>query len=1008
LRGSAEIVKRVRRFTKAWLETKWGLIPMTPERHDQIQRIFEAAASIQGTERDAYLDHACAGDAELRDRVKKLLAADQQKPTEDSSTPTEDEAQPVFRPTRETANQIGRYRLLQKIGEGGMGEVWLAEQKEPVRRRVALKVVKAGMNTREVIARFESERQALALMDHPAIAKVFDAGSTPDGAPYFVMEYVAGVPITTYCDDHRLTTRDRLELFMHVCEGVQHAHQKAILHRDLKPSNILVTEVDGHAAPKIIDFGVAKALSQKLTADTMFTRVGALIGTPEYMSPEQAISSNQDIDTRTDVYSLGIIFYELLAGAPPIDLRKIAFEEFLRRLREDEPPKPSTKVRTQDPATSSEVARKRHTEPLALAKQIRGDLDSIALKALEKDRSRRYGSPSDFAADIERYLKSEPVMAVPPSAAYRARKFARRHRGPLVTACAFALVLIAAAVVSIRQSIRANNEAAVAQAVNDFLQNDLLAQASASTQASPNTKPDPDLKVRTALDRAAAKIGGKFAGEPELEGAIRDTIGETYIDLGLYPEARKQLEQALDLHRRALGTKSPKTLKTLSRLGRIAGLQGKYPQAQALLGQALEVQRRVLGAEHPDTLASMDSLAVVFDDEGKYPEAEALDNEILKVRRRVLGAEHPATLASMDNLAVVFDDEGKHPEAETLDSQVLEMRRRVLGPEHPNTLKSMIELANVYYDEGKYAQAEALSSQTLEIHRRVLGAEHPNTLASINILAGTYLRDGKYPQAEALWSQALEIEQRVQGAEHPNTLAAMSNLAIDYWEEGKYPQAEALSSQALGIRRRVLGPEHPDTLMSMDILAGAYWKEGKYSQASALLSQTLEIRRRLLGPEHPDTLVTLSDFAYMYQQEGKYALAETYAAQALGARRHALGSEHPDTIASAADLALAYVSQGKFAEAEPLAREALETGKKVQPDDWQRFRAESLLGASLAGQKKFADAEPLLLEGYQGMLARKDRIAVPDQYHLDLARKWLVQLYQAWGRPKEAAQWRKK
>src|SRR6202167_3352758 len=257
---------------------------------------------------------------------------------------------------------IGRYHLLQKIGEGGMGEVWLAEQKEPVRRRVALKLIKAGMNTREVIARFESERQALALMDHPAIAKVLDAGSTPQGAPYFVMEYVAGVPITDYCDKHRLSTRERLELFVRVCEGVQHAHQKAIIHRDLKPTNILVTEIDGRAAPKIIDFGVAKALTQKLTADTMFTRVGAMIGTPEYMSPEQALSSGEDIDTRTDVYSLCIIFYELLAGAPPIELRRIAFDEFLRRLREDDPPKLSAKIRTQDPATSTAVARNRHTE----------------------------------------------------------------------------------------------------------------------------------------------------------------------------------------------------------------------------------------------------------------------------------------------------------------------------------------------------------------------------------------------------------------------------------------------------------------------------------------------------------------------------------------------------------------------------------------------------------------------------------------------------------------------
>jgi tetratricopeptide (TPR) repeat protein len=861
---------------------------------------------------------------------------------------------------------IGRYHLVQRIGEGGMGDVWLAEQKEPVRRRVALKLVKAGMNTREVMARFESERQALALMDHPAIAKVFDAGSTPQGAPYFVMEYVAGVPITAYCDNHRLTTRDRLELFRRVCEGVQHAHQKAIIHRDLKPSNILVTEVDGHPAPKIIDFGVAKALSQRLTEHTMYTRAGAVVGTPEYMSPEQALSSGEDIDTRTDVYSLGIIFYELLAGAPPIELRKVAYDEFLRKLREEEPPKLSTKIRTQDPATSTELARKRQSEPLALAKQMRGDLDSIALKALEKDRSRRYGSPSDFAADIGRYLRHEAVLAVPPSLAYRTRKFARRYRAALATACAFALVLIAAAVVSIGQSIRANREAAVAQAVNDFLQNDLLAQASAATQSGPSAKPDADLKVRTALDRAAARIGGKFRGQPEVEASIRDTMGQTYMDLGLYPEARTQLERALDLHRRVFGAKNPKTLKTMSRLARTAYLQGKYPEAEAQFRQTVEIQRRVLGSEDPDTLASMNNLAAAYDGEGKYAQAEALHSQTLEIRRRVLGPEHPDTLASMNNLAAAYDG------------------------------------------EGKYAQAEALYSQTLEIRRRVLGPEHPGTLASMNNLAIVYREQGKYAQAEALYSQALEIQRRVLGPEHPDRLRSLSNLANVYTDGGKYAQAEALYSQALEIQRRVLGPEHPDTLRSLSNLANVYGEQGKYEQAEALYNQTLQMRSRVLRPEHPSTLMTLSGFAFTCQRQGKYVLAETYAAQTLAGRRHALGSEHPDTMASAADVALAYVSQGKFAESEPLAREVLEFNRKKQPEDWQRFRAESLLGASLSGEKRYAEAEPLLLEGHQGMLARKERIRVPDRYHLDLARRWIVQLYQAWGKPGKAAEWTKK
>ena len=486
---------------------------------------------------------------------------------------------------------------------------------------------------------------------------------------------------------------------MHVCEGVQHAHQKAIIHRDLKPSNILVTEVDGRPAPKIIDFGVAKALTQKLTADTLFTQVGALVGTPEYMSPEQALSSGEDIDTRTDVYSLGIIFYELLAGAPPLDLRRIAFEEFLRRLREEEPPKPSTKIRTQYPATWTDVARKRQTGPQALARQIRGDLDSIALKALEKDRSRRYGSPPDFAADVGRYLKNEAVLAVPPSASYRARKFARRYRGALVTAGAFILVLILAAGISIWQSVRATDqrdradaETAVAQAINDFLRNDVLAQASAASQSGPSAKPDPDLKVRTALDRAAQRIAGKFDRQPEVEAAIRDTMGQTYLDLGQYPDARTQLERSLDLERQRLGAENPKTLKTAIRLGSAAYFQGKYPEAEALLSQTLAISRRVLGAEHPDTLDCMSTLANVYYGQAKYPQAESLDSQAFEIKRRRLGAEHRETLVAMNGLATDYSIQGKYAEAVALQRQILEIRRRVLGQEHPDVLTSMHNL----------------------------------------------------------------------------------------------------------------------------------------------------------------------------------------------------------------------------------------------------------------------------------------------------------------------------
>jgi eukaryotic-like serine/threonine-protein kinase len=866
-----------------------------PQNWEKIKALFQEALELGSSARSAFLADKC-GDPEIRTEVERLLAEHTEAsgflstpvfydlPLGGDVPPEEHREFPhggSLEPTttidmcETTATVIGRYHLLQKIGEGGMGEVWQAEQKEPMRRRVALKLIRTGLNTHEAMARFESERQALAMMEHPTIAKVFDAGATLQGAPYFVMEYVAGIPITDYCDKHRLSTSERLELFAHVCEGVQHAHQKAIIHRDLKPSNILVTEVDGKPVPKIIDFGLAKAMAQKLTADTIFTRVGALIGTPEYMSPEQASSAGEDIDTRTDVYSLGIIFYELLAGVPPIDSRKIAFEEFLRRLREEDPPKPSTRFSTQDPATSTEVARKRQTEPQALAKQLRGELDSIALKALEKERPRRYASASEFAADIKRYLNHEAVLAVAPSLGYRVRKFARRYRVALATAGTVVLVLAVAAVVSIRQSIRANREAAlatqeaaVAEAVNDFLQNDLLAQAGASAQSGPTTKPDPDLKVRTALDRAAERIEGKFAKQPEVEASIRDTMGQAYTDLGLYPEARKQLERAMELRRQVLGAEDARTLKSIVRIGSVALLQGRYAEAEALESHAWEAQHRTLGPEHPDTLTSMNHLAAVYTSEGKYAQAEALYTRTLEIQKRVLGPEHPDTLLSMSKLAWVYGDEGKYPQAEALDVQTLEIQKRVLGPEHPDTLTSMNNLAWVYLTEGKYRQAEVLLSQTVEIRKQILGPEHSSTLTSMTSLANVYRIEGKYAQAEVLLSQTLEIQKRVLGPEHPNTLSSMSNLALACENQGNYVRAEGLDVQTLEIRKRVLGPEHPDTLESMNNLANVYVHEAKYAESEALYTQTLEIQKRRLGPEHPYTALTLYNMSCLAARRG--------------------------------------------------------------------------------------------------------------------------------------------
>jgi eukaryotic-like serine/threonine-protein kinase len=775
---------------------------MTVQRWETVKELLHQALQLEPAQRPSFLDEACPSDPSLRAEIESLLSADESVRSSflQSGTLGADQDRTGAIPSLE-AGQIfeQRFQLIRKLGEGGMGQVWLAEQMSPVLRQVALKLIKAGMYDETVVQRFRAERQSLAIMDHPAIAKVFDAGATPQGQPYFVMEYVPGLPITEYCDGKKLKIVDRLELFIQACEGVQHAHQKAIIHRDLKPANILVVEVDGKPTARIIDFGLAKATTPQVADETLFTQLGHLVGTPGYMSPEQADSNVRDIDTRTDVYSLGAILYVLLTGAQPFDMKQWKQQplyELLQKLREEDPPSPSTRV-SSDRDTSSASAEVRGTVPGQLASLLRGDLDWITMKALEKDRARRYGSASELAADIKRYLKHEAVLAVPPSLAYRTRKFARRYRAPLMTASVFALMLVVAAVVSIREGVRAKREAAIADAVNEFLQNDLLAQAGASTQAGPNAKPDPHLEVRTALDRAAERIEGKFTKQPDVEASIRDTMGWTYQDLGLYPEARKQLERTLELRRRVLGAEDAKTLETMARLGQIAFYQGKYQEAEVLESQALEAQRRLLGPEHPDTLTSVSNLASAYRHEGKYAQAEALHAQTLEIRKRVLGPEHPDTLKSMNNLASDFGNEGKYAQAEALFTQTLEIRKRVLGPEHPDTLTSMSNLAWVYVDEGKYPQAEALHSQNLETMKRVLGPEHPDTLMSMNLLAAVYMDEGKYAQAEALFTQTLEVHKRVLGPENPDTAGIIYNLGCLAARRGNKDQAIALLRQSV-------------------------------------------------------------------------------------------------------------------------------------------------------------------------------------------------------------------
>jgi serine/threonine protein kinase len=750
-----------------------------------------------------------------------------------SASPARTEGSPDF---------IGPYRLVKLLGEGGMGQVWLADQTVPVRRKVALKLIKGGRYDQSVIQRFESERQSLAIMDHPAIAKVFDAGTTQDGQPFFVMEFVPGLPITKYCDEKRLNTRERLELFIKVCDAVQHAHQKAIIHRDLKPGNIMVTEVDGKAAPHIIDFGIAKATEKQPDSEALVTQVGMLVGTPGYMAPEQTDSSIQDIDTRADVYALGVILYELLTGALPFDLKrwqKQPLHEVLRQIREDDPPRPSTRL-TIDAESATDSAGMRQVEPRQLVSLLQGDLDWITMKALEKDRARRYDSPTSLAADIRRYLADEPVLATPPSVSYRASKFIKRHRVGVLAATVVFLMLIALAVSMTVQAVRiarerdrANREAAAAKNVSDFLIG--LFNVSDPSKARGNT-----ITAREILDQGANQIETKLTNQPEVQARLLATIGNVYETLGLYPQAQRPLERSLELRRRVLGPQHPDTLRGMNDLARVLREKEQLTASEDLLRNTLATERRVLGPENPDTLSSMTELANVLHDEGRLPESEKLRRETLEVQRRVLGPEHPDTLRSMNNLGDVLGEEGQLFEAEELLRQTLDIRRNVLGPDHPETLRTAYDLAAYLSFDNHLAEAEKLQRETLELRRRVLGDVHPDTLSSVDNLASILSSEHHYAEAERLRRETLEVQRRVLGSADPSTLYTMSGLANTLSEQGRYKEADALLHEALEIQIRVRGPDHPDTAATKYNLACNAALEGHPKEALALLKEAID------------------------------------------------------------------------------------------------------------------------------------------------------------------------
>ena len=888
--------------------------------------VFAAALELAADQRDAYLDQACAGNANLRRQVEALLRvhndagnffdklAAAQPPLAEGAMPSaSDTIRPPGIPAEKVGDRIGRYKLLQQIGEGGCGVVYMAEQEEPVRRRVALKVIKLGMDTKSVIARFEAERQALALMDHPNIAKVLEAGATDAGRPYFVMELVKAIPITRYCDENNLSTRARLGLFLQICQAIQHAHQKGIIHRDIKPSNILVADHDGVPVPKIIDFGIAKATTdQRLTDKTVFTAFEQFIGTPAYMSPEQAKLSGLDIDTRSDIYSLGVLLYELLTGKTPFEAKRLleaGLDEIRRIIREEEPAKPSTKLETLDVAERTTVARHRQSDPPRLAHLLRGDLDWIVMKALEKDRSRRYETANGFAADIERHLENEPVLARPPSTAYRLKKSFRRNKLAFAVAALIATVLVAATAISGWQAVRANRQASRAVQA-ESLATQRLADAEAVSQfltdvfksASP-LEGGRTITVAEALSNATRRLETDLTNQPARQAKLQSAIGASYYGLGLFQEAIPLQEKSRDYYLAATGPESLETLVATRRLANLYAEVGRLDEAIKMLKQVLTLSRKTLGPEHPETINAMSILAGTYNVAGRWDESLKLREESLALSRKVNGPENPITIQTMEELAISHLQLGHLRESIPLGEQVLALSAKVLGLEHRQTLRCMYSLGASYYAAGRRDEALKLWEEVLPLDRKVNGPQHPLTLKVMSRVAITYGETGRHDDAIKLSEQVLAINRKINAPEHPDTLEAMQVLAISYDQAGRHEEAIKLLQEAAEVAHKKLGDENPITLSKIGTLSFVLYEAGRRDEAIKLGEQVLELRSKLLSPEHYETLGAMQNLALFYEAAGRLDNSLKLKEQALALARKMFGSQHPGTLQAMNDLA---------------------------------------------------------------------------------------------------------